>query len=145
MPGRKLRRTTFTGLRTAGICTGCGGAVSVSTLYVPVADSGELVSITSQIRFRRECETGEEEERNETGRESADAEISVELLSVSAKVINERKIRVRAEIRCTAKKYVQEETEFLEGVKDSELGLRKETDQVYRYRAAPYRHDGCQR
>ena len=81
-----------------------GGAVSVSTLYVPVADSGELVSITSQIRFRRECETGEEEERNETGRESADAEISVELLSVSAKVINERKIRVRAEIRCTAKK-----------------------------------------
>ena len=104
-----------------------GGAVSVSTLYVPVADSGELVSITSQIRFRRECETGEEEERNETGRESADAEISVELLSVSAKVINERKIRVRAEIRCTAKKYVQEETEFLEGVKDSELSLRKET------------------
>ena len=104
-----------------------GGAVSVSTLYVPVADSGELVSITSQIRFRRECETGEEEERNETGRESADAEISVELLSVSAKVINERKIRVRAEIRCNAKKYVQEETEFLEGVKDSELSLRKET------------------
>lgn len=104
-----------------------GGTVSVSTLYVPVADSGELVSITSQIRFRRECETGEEEESGETRRESPEAEISVELLSVGAKVINERKIRVRAEIRCTAKKYVQEETEFLEGVKDSELSLKKET------------------
>ncbi len=104
-----------------------GGTLSVNTLYVPVDGESGLISITSRIRFRRECGAGEEEEIQAAGNSSPEGDISVELLSAGAKVINERKIRIRAEIRCTVKKYVQEETEFLEGVRDSELSLKKET------------------
>ncbi len=101
------------------------GMISVNTLYVPVSDSCELISMNSRMNFRRECDADFVSE----GRpgDSSAPEISAELLSVKAKVINERKIRIRAEIRCTVKKYMEEETEFLEGVRDGELCLRKET------------------
>ena len=107
-----------------------GGTISLSTLYVPVADDCELISIGSKISFRRECEAEEQNEDDPKGLRGGDAsepKFSVILISVSAKVINERKIRVRAEIRCTVKKYIEEETEFLEGVRDGELNLKKET------------------
>lgn len=60
-------------------------------------------------------------------------------------MINERKIRISAELRCTIRKYCDEETEFLEGVRDGELNLRKRDDPLYRYRPAAQRYDGYQR
>lgn len=101
------------------------GTISVNTLYIPVSDSCELISMNSRINFRRECEA-DFGNGGKSGDSSA-PEIFAELLSVKAKVINERKIRIQAEIRCTIKKYMEEETEFLEGVRDGELNLRKET------------------
>ena len=101
------------------------GVISVNTLYIPVSDSCELISMNSKINFRRECEA-DFDNGGKSGSSSA-PEISAELLSVKSKVINERKIRIQAEVRCTVKKYIEEETEFLEGVRDGELNLRKET------------------
>lgn len=107
------------------------GSISVNTLYLPVSNNGELISMNSRIDFRRECaplEAEDERSMTESGRSSDASEVmSAELLSVKARVINERKIRISAELRCTIRKYCDEETEFLEGVRDGELNLRKET------------------
>lgn len=107
-----------------------GGSISVNTLYLPVSRSGELISMNSRIDFRRECPLPEEAVRGQSGPgrlPDASETVSADLISVKARVINERKIRISVELRCSVKKYSEEEAEFLEGVRDSELNLRKET------------------
>lgn len=105
------------------------GTVTVNTLYLPVSGRNELISINSRIDFRKECVPEEEKENGNsmTSASGTDRKIAAELLSVKARVINERKIRITLQMQCTVKKYYEEETEFLEGVRNGELNLRKET------------------
>lgn len=94
------------------------GNFDISTLYIPSGSGYELVSITSKIPFRYEVEISEPIGNN--------AEIEVEMTHLTSKVINERKIRVSAGASFQVKEYGESEIEFLEGVRDESLLLKKE-------------------
>lgn len=94
------------------------GVFEISTLYLPAGRQTELVSISSQIPFRREFQTKEQISRF--------AEIRINGAVTSSKVINERKIRVSAEASFSVREYGDIEIELLEGVRDESLLLKKE-------------------
>ncbi len=104
------------------------GNLDISTLYVPSGKADGLVSISSRIPFRYETEISDIPAKS--------AEMSAELISVSSRVVNERKIRINASVNFNIADYGDREIELLEGVKDDALLLRKEkisfTDMAYR-------------
>ncbi len=94
------------------------GNLGISTLYLPAGSGYELISIASEIPFRYEAELPEHIGNG--------AEITVEITRLTSKVINERKIRVSASASFKIKEYGESEIEFLEGVKEESLLLKKE-------------------
>ena len=104
------------------------GNLDISTLYVPSGKADGLVSISSRIPFRYETEISDVPAKS--------AEMSAELISVTSRVVNERKIRINASVNFNIADYGDREIELLEGVKDDALLLRKEkisfTDMAYR-------------